>query len=119
MSGRDSKPPVENDGGLYKNVNVSISTLNWVIIGGIVLLLVLIFMGTRNGGYTVTYNSMGGSDVAEQTYQYQEELVYPETPERQGYKFDGWYLDENLNNPADPGMPVEQSMILYARWSPE
>ena len=38
-------------------------------------------------------------------------------PQRRGYKFAGWYLEEDLQNPWDPEKDlVENNMTLYAKW---
>lgn len=109
-------PTFESDGGLYKNVHVSIRTLNVIIVGGCILLCLLMFMGTKNGGYTVTYNSKGGSDVPSQTLKFQETLSLANPPTRDGYRFTGWYLDESCNVPVSEPYIIEGSVELYAGW---
>lgn len=89
-----------------------------VIIAGLALIVLLVFMGTKNGGYTISYDSRGGSDVAQQTVQFQDPLEPAAAPARDGYTFTGWYIDENCTIPAKPGAPVENSMELYAGWKP-
>lgn len=108
-----------SNGGLYKDVKVPVSWLNIAILGGLAALVLLIVFGSAKSGYTVRYNSRGGSDVSEQTYQYQQPLELPENPVRQGYTFNGWALYENGSEMAEPGMPVENSMELYALWKPD
>ena len=109
----------ESDGGLYKNVAVSPKTLGYVIVAGCIILCLLMYMGTRKGAYTVTYNSRGGSDVQSQNFSFQEELSLADAPDREGYRFTGWYLDEACAIPAEPNMLVENEMQLYAGWEPE
>lgn len=116
-SKNQENPQPQSDGGLYRNLKISPKALNSVIIGGLILLVVLCFLGTSNNGYTVHYNAKGGSDVEEQIYKYQEEWTAPADPTREGYTFNGWYLDESCANPAEDGMPVEGSLELYACWS--
>lgn len=109
----------KNDGGLYKHVNVPVSWVNWLVIGGLAALVLLVFFGSQNSGYHVTYNARGGSDVEAQTYQYQETLELPPAPERQGYRFAGWALDENGQMLLEEPYTVESSITLYALWEPE
>lgn len=106
----------EHDGGLYKNVSISVKTLSIAIVAGIVLIVMLMFMGQKDGGYTITYDSRGGSDVSSQLYQYQEELVLPQEPTREGYTFTGWYIDENATVPLELPIEVEGAAEYYAGW---
>ncbi|MDO4664063.1 MAG: InlB B-repeat-containing protein [Erysipelotrichaceae bacterium] len=106
----------ENDGGLYKNLNISVRSLSIAIIVGIALIAGLMFFGSKNGGYTVSYDSRGGSDVQSQVYQYQEELVLPQEPTREGYTFTGWYLDQEAKVPIELPVLVEGSTQYYAGW---
>lgn len=106
----------ENDGGLYKNLNISVRSLSIAIIVGIALIAALMFFGSKNGGYTVSYDSRGGSDVQSQVYQYQEELVLPQEPTREGYTFAGWYLDQEAKVPIELPVLVEGSTQYYAGW---
>lgn len=106
----------ENDGGLYKNLNISVRSLSIAIIVGIALIAALMFFGSKNGGYTVSYDSRGGSDVQSQVYQYQEELVLPQEPTREGYTFTGWYLDQEAKVPIELPVLVEGSTQYYASW---
>lgn len=105
--------------GLYRGVKVSVKTLNIVIVAGILCIIGLLVYGISNGGFHVTYHSQGGSDVEYQEYQYGELLELPDDPMRQGYVFDGWYLDENYQIPAEENTEVQQDMNLYAHWVKE
>lgn len=105
-------------GGLYQNLNLSTRALSWVIVIGVILMVLFMILGSRNGGYTVTYNSRGGSDVPAQTYDFQEMVVWPTPPQRQGYVFTGWYMDENCTELASGQYPVEFSREFYAGWKP-
>ncbi len=114
----ETSPQNVSDGGLYKNLNLSTRTLGIVILAGILALLLLVFAGSRNGGFVITFHPRGGSDVSPQKYTYQQPLEWPEDPSREGYTFDGWALDEQCSLNAEPGMEVEGAMDLYACWSP-
>lgn len=121
----DNRPSTEEQkkasgsaGGLYKGVKVTVKTLNVLIVCGIILVVVLIFMG-QGKGYAVTYESAGGSDVAYQKYQYQEGIQFPEAPTREGYVFEGWATDPDGNNMVSEGSLITEDVTLYAIWSPE
>jgi len=112
------KAPETSFRGLYKNVKISVKTLDMVIIGGVIVILLLILYGVSNNGYTVTFDSNGGTDVAMITdLMYGDYIPEPEAPTREGYAFRGWYSDENCVYLWDfETMQVPQSMTLYAAW---
>ena len=48
---------------------------------------------------------------------YGELIETPEEPMREGFEFDGWYLDPGGTVPWDPEEDtVTESMTLYAGW---
>ena len=107
-------PPMR---GLYRNVKISVKTLDKIIIGGIIVLVVLILYGVANNGYTVTFDSRGGTDVPSQELMYGDLVEEPDPPTREGYTFAGWYSDENCRYQWDMDTnEVSQSMTLYADW---
>ena len=64
--------------------------------------------------YTVTFNSNGGSAVEGQTVKHGETAAQPAAPARDGYTFNGWYL----NGVAyDFNTPVTENITLEARWT--
>ena len=112
------KKPEQDFKGIYKNVKISVKTLDFVILGGILLMVVLVLFGIANNGYTITFDSKGGTDVAAQTdLMYGDHVMEPEPPTREGYSFAGWYRDENCQYPFDfDNTIVDASATLYARW---
>ena len=103
--------------GLYRNVKISVKALDTIIVVGIVAILILVIIGLQNPGFTVTFDSKGGSDVAPQNYMFGEHLTLPEPPTREGYSFTGWYKDHACqqlwNVDTDT---VETDITLYAGW---
>ena len=84
---------------------------------GIIVLVVLILYGVANNGYTVTFDSRGGTDVPSQELMYGDLVEEPDPPTREGYTFAGWYSDENCRYQWDMDTnQVSQSMTLYAAW---
>ena len=66
---------------------------------------------------TVSFDSSGGTPVADQIVQFGEKLQEPEAPEREGYVFAGWYKDIYLNEKWDFDQDtVQGNMRLYAKW---
>ena len=106
--------------GLYRNVKISVKTLDKIIIGGIAAIVLLVLFGVANNGYTITFDSNGGTDVPSQVLMYGDLVAEPEPPSREGYEFAGWYSDENCIYPWDMETnQVSRSMTLYAAWVPE
>ena len=111
------KVPQSSFRGLYRNVKISVKTLDKIIVAGIAAIIVLVLYGVANNGYVVTFDSKGGTDVASQDAMYADYVVEPEPPTREGYEFTGWYSDENCNYLWDmENGQISQSMTLYAGW---
>ena len=112
------KVPEHSFSGLYKHVKISVRTLDMVIIAGIIVIIALIIFGVANNGYTITFDSRGGSDVAALTdMKYADLIPEPEPPTREGYTFAGWFSDENCIYKWDfASMQISESMTLYAQW---
>lgn len=87
--------------------------------GVCLVLLVVLVHGFVNRGYTVTFDSNGGTDVASQSLMCGDLVEDAGQPTREGYEFGGWYLDEGLTQPWDLETDtVSESMTLYASWIP-
>lgn len=66
---------------------------------------------------TVSFETNGGSEIADQIVQYGETIVRPSNPVREGYHLIGWYTDIDLQNPWDFDTDtVQGNMTLYAKW---
>ncbi len=77
----------------------------------------LVWDDVNDNGYTISYNSMGGSAVSSSTYLYEAAQKAPAAPLRQGFTFSGWYKDEKLTTPfVFTTMPAE-NIVLYAKWT--
>ncbi len=103
--------------GLYKNVNISVKTLDIIIITCIAVIVLLVAMNLRNPGFTITFDSKGGTDVVPQNQMYGELLNKPQNPTREGYVFDGWYIDPACEElwQIDKDI-IECDITLYAGW---
>jgi len=77
--------------------------------------------GTTSAGYTVTFNSNGGSVVSPITgAAHGSKITAPTEPTKSGYdcKFDGWYKDFGLTTIWNFSIDtVTSNTILYAKWS--
>ena len=66
--------------------------------------------------YTVTFDSYGGTPVPPaQEVEYGLTATEPAAPEKTGYTFDGWYLDE-AEEPFDFDTIITSDITLTAKW---
>ena len=64
--------------------------------------------------YTITYNTNGGSQIAEEK---QTNLPDPlPAVKKDGYDFVGWYTDADFTTIARPGQALIAATTLYAKW---
>ena len=66
--------------------------------------------------YKVTFNSLGGSNIASQKVVYNDMAKIPESPVRKNCGFGGWYTDKSFTEQYDFSKPVTQNVKLYAKW---
>ena len=103
--------------GLYRYVKISVKALDRIIIACIVVILLVVALELRNPGFTITFDSKGGTDVMSTNQMYGELLEVPEPPTREGYRFTGWYTDAACNELWDVRQDtIEIDMTLYAGW---
>ena len=103
--------------GLYRHVKISVKALDAVIITCVVVILLVVALEMTDPGFTVTFDSKGGTDVAHQKYMYGEVLELPEPPTREGYTFTGWYIDHGCTDLFVPEADsIEDNVTLYAGW---
>ena len=103
--------------GLYRYVKISVQALDRIIIACIAVILIVVVLEMRSPGFTVTFDSKGGSDVPAQNQMYGELLEVPEPPTREGYSFTGWYIDSacDLLWQMDTDT-IQTDMTLFAGW---
>lgn len=71
----------------------------------------------ENTSFTVRFYSNGGSDVEKQKVYANAKAIEPTEPTKTGYKFYGWYDNENLEGDEfDFDTPITINQKLYARW---
>ena len=107
-------------GGLYNNVKMSVKEANILCVAALALLVVITVLIITFGrsGFTVAFDSRGGSDVAIQTLQYGDTVTEPDHPTREGYTFTGWYTDESCSELWEfSSRTVSDNITLYAGWS--
>ncbi|WP_343006343.1 DUF4430 domain-containing protein [Collinsella aerofaciens] len=69
-------------------------------------------------GYTVAFDTRGGSTVPSAMTAQNKTMVAPANPERSGYTFAGWYKDVDCTQAWDFSEDVVTAdMTLYAKWT--
>lgn len=69
-------------------------------------------------GYTVAFDTRGGSTVPSAMTAQNKTMVAPANPERSGYTFAGWYKDVDCTQAWDFSKDVVTGdMTLYAKWT--
>ena len=103
--------------GLYRHVKISVKALDRIILACIAVIVIVVALEMRNPGFTISFDSKGGSDVSAQQQMYGQLLEQPEPPTREGYAFTGWYMDAACYEIWDfQTDTVQTDMILYAGW---
>ncbi len=66
--------------------------------------------------YTVSFNSVGGSNVQPKSVQGGSAVGALETPVKPNYQFFGWYTDSNYSAEVTPETIVNSDVTYYAKW---
>ena len=66
--------------------------------------------------YTVTFDTNGGSEIADRTIIYGETLYEPAAPTKEGCVFNGWYASSNFSSLYTFGNTISDNITLYAKW---
>ena len=115
---KETKP--KKSGGLYGKVNMSLKSADRLVSVGILLLVLVSAFAVYRGGFTVRFDTDGGSHIEPQKVYHSERIAVPPEPVREGYVFSGWYTDRACTAAFDPNVDtVTQSMVLYAAWVPQ
>ncbi|MBR3611418.1 MAG: InlB B-repeat-containing protein [Oscillospiraceae bacterium] len=103
--------------GLYRYVNISVKQLDMIIAACILVILIVVAIELMDPGFTVSFNSLGGTDVAPQEQMYGDLIDEPIPPTREGYTFTGWHRDSACLVPWDLETDtIETDTTLYAGW---
>ncbi len=114
---QEQKPIKKELRGLYRHVNISVKALDRIIIACVAVILIVLIIEMQDPGFTVTFDSRGGTDVQPCSLMYGDLLPEPEPPTREGYRFTGWYRDHACYDQWDMDTDVvECDLTLYAGW---
>ncbi|MDO4466774.1 MAG: InlB B-repeat-containing protein [Bacillota bacterium] len=116
MQEKDQQNPKQLK-GFYGKVNVSVKTLDKLIVIGVVALIGVLCFGLNHRGYTITFDCTGGTPIESQKKMYNELVDPVKNPTREGYTFDYWSRDlDGLDEWVIQEDKVSESMTLYANW---
>ena len=105
--------------GIYGSKDVPIRILDGAIAVLILLALVLIVYFAINGGYTVSFDTDGGTEIVSQKLRHGTYVEEPDIPLKPGYTFLGWYTGEDLERKWVFSVDtVQESTKLTAKWAP-
>ncbi len=103
-------------GGWYENASLGGAKLEYIELGSTGNKL--LYAKWEVVPYTVTYDSNGGSNVADREYTIETETFALPTPTKTGYTFGGWYENADFS-----GVRVERielgstgNKVFYAKW---
>ena len=104
-------------GGLYAKINMSLKTANIMVAVFIFLLVAATVFIVSHGGFTVSFETNGGSHIESVKVMHSQTVELKEDPVKEGYVFTGWYTDRDCTESFDIRTDtVTTSMTLYAGW---
>lgn len=69
--------------------------------------------------YTISYNSVGGTEVASATIEENTDITEPQAPSKPYHTFDGWYKTADYSSTRFLfGKMPSENIQLYAKWTP-
>lgn len=105
-------------GGLYAKVNMSVKSANIMVLCFIALLVIAAAFIVNHNGFTVRFDTDGGSHIESVKIMHSETVSVSEVPVKEGYAFTGWYTDRDCTDKWDIATDtVTDSMTLYAGWA--
>ncbi len=73
--------------------------------------------GSVTTRYTVSFETNGAGKISSRTVAKNSVIKEPESPEKEGFDFAGWYTDKELTEKYDFSEKVTKSITLYAAWT--
>lgn len=76
------------------------------------------YLNRKSETRTVSFNSMGGSEVPSQLVFLGTTIRKPENPTKHMAFFAGWFKEEECIHSFSYSMLIEADIVLYAKWTP-
>lgn len=99
-----------------KKISMSLRSANALVLVSVLLLVSVTLLIIEKEKFTVMFDSNGGEICREKAF-YSNKIQAPDIPQREGYRFVGWYKDAALQHEWNfENDAVTESMTLYAGW---
>lgn len=106
----------KTNGGLYSKVKMSVRAANIMVLSLIAALAAATAIIVSNSGFTVKFDTDGGSYIPPVKAMYSEKIT-PDEPVKEGWSFTGWYTDRECTESFDISADeITGSTVLYAGW---
>jgi uncharacterized repeat protein (TIGR02543 family) len=69
--------------------------------------------------YLLTFDTNGGTDVVALREHSGNAITAPDDPTKDGYTFDGWFIDDECKNAFEFDVMPASNTTIYAKWNPE
>lgn len=66
--------------------------------------------------YEITFNSNGGTEIESITQSYGTDVVEPDNPTKEGFRFIGWFTDKSLKEEYTFTTMPNKNITVYAKW---
>lgn len=66
--------------------------------------------------FTVKFETNGGTEIKDIVFTDVSTFKMPEDPTKDGFEFEGWYLDANFTNVFSKDSITKANITLYAKW---
>ncbi len=80
------------------------------------LVLVTVLASCGDDGYTIRFETNGGNEI-DSIFVSDFNINSIPTPIKEGYQFEGWYLNEELTELLDDDFSPLNEITLYAKWT--
>lgn len=67
--------------------------------------------------YNIEFEVDGGIEIDPLTNDFGADITNLPSPEKEGYSFDGWYLESNLATLFESDTMPSKNIVLYAKWN--
>lgn len=106
--------------GIYGSKDVPIRLLDGLIAGLVAAIVILTIVFAIDGGYIITFDTLGGSEVVSQKIRHGDYVKDPGVPVKAGYEFGGWHQEGSPENRwyFDINKVGADDMTLVAKWVP-
>lgn len=102
---------------IYSLAKISTRTLDIIITVGVISLALLILALSVCGGYKVSFDTNGGSQIEDVKLRYGDTIAEPSQPVKEDCVFVGWYEDEEFQNEFDfENTTVTGDVTIFAAW---